>query len=307
MNKIEHMDYAMRNYIENDADKIGLFDKVLELSYRYNPDFEPENIFCAVNSAGEILGVGHLEPHDTWNLINKQDVSPDFTYKLLLSISLNPQFPSSDDIKESLLKKLIHRAGQIKMQYPEKKIRVIKWMSPKDFSEIDFLLSNNFVAYQNSLVLKFDLSHEIPYVPVPEGIKVVENLLSTEEELQQYHQAEIIAFSGVVWSMNLLRWFRNTPEWNNFCAFDGNQFIGDAMTWMITEERSAIENIFVLPGWRNKGVAKYIITEVLKYLKGKGKAIATLSVHGDNKPAISLYKGLGFEFFGALIEFGYDI
>lgn len=79
------------------------------------------------------------------------------------------------------------------------------------------------------------------------------------------------------------------------------------MTWMITKERSATEDIFVLPEWRSKGVAKYVITEVLKYLKSQGKSISTLSVLGDNKPAISLYNSLGYRMFGVMIEFGYDI
>lgn len=303
----ENHKYQIRNYSENDVDKIGMFDKILELSYRYNPDFVPENIFCAVNFDGEILGVGHLEPHDTWNLINKDDVSSDFIYKLVLCISLNPQFPYSENLKENILKMLIVRAKEIKEQYPDKRIRVFQWLSSDDFDKIDFFLSQGFVAYQNSLVLKYELAQDIPNVPMPEDIAVVNRILNTEEELKQYHEAEATAFSGVAWSMNLLRWYRGAPEWISFSAFDGNQLVGNTMTWKITEERSAIENIFIIPECRNKGVAKYMITEALNYLKNQGKAIATLSVHGDNKPAISLYKALGFRMFGVMIEFGYDI
>ncbi|WP_419715122.1 GNAT family N-acetyltransferase [Heyndrickxia oleronia] len=43
----------------------------------------------------------------------------------------------------------------------------------------------------------------------------------------------------------------------------------------IGKERSATENIFVLPEWRRKGIAKAVITEALKFLKNKGKSEAT--------------------------------
>jgi Acetyltransferases len=303
----ENPKYQIRNYIECDAGKIGEFDKILELSYRYYFDFVPENIFCAINSNEEILGVGHIEPHDTWNLINRDDVSSDFVYKMVLCISLNPQFSYSENLKDDLLKRLIDRAIEIREQYPHKKIRVFKWLSSEDYNEIDFYLSQGFVAFQNSIVMKYDLSQRIPDIRKPEGITVNMSKLESEEELKQYHEAESIAFSGIVWSMNLLRWYRGGPEWICFSVFNENHLIGSSMTWMITEERSAIENIFVMPEWRNKNIAKYMITEALKYLKNKGKSIATLSVHGDNKPAISLYNSLGFKMFGIMIEFGYDI
>lgn len=53
--------------------------------------------------------------------------------------------------------------------------------------------------------------------------------------------------------------------------------------------------------------ANAFITEVLKYLKEKGKAMATLSTDGDNKPAINLYKSLGYRMYSVSIEFRYDV
>ena len=89
MFNVKQKGYVIRNYLIEDADKIGNFDKVLELSYRYNGDFKSENIYCAVNEEGDILGVGHLEPHDTWALIIKEDMPSDYIYKLWLGISVN--------------------------------------------------------------------------------------------------------------------------------------------------------------------------------------------------------------------------
>lgn len=221
-----------------------------------------------------------------------QNIKSGTTLRVTLRIKLNPQFSYPCTLKENLLKVLIDRAKVIREEYPHKKIRCFNWLFSDDNEEMDFFLSQGFAAHRNCLVMKYDLTQNIPDVPKPEGIIVINRNLDTEEELKQYHEAESIAFSGIVWSMNLLRWYRGAPEWTNFSAFCENQLVGNTMTWMITEERSAIENIFILPEWRKRGVAKYMITEALKCLKSQGKSIATLSVHGDNKKAISLYMSM---------------
>ncbi len=307
MDAIQNSEFQIRNYQKHDAVKIGEFDELLELSYLYNPDFVPENIFCAVNFKDEILGVGHLEPHDSWNLIDKTDLAPEFACKLKAGISLNPCFSSMSNLKAALLACLLKRAEEIKIQYPDRKIRVITWLNSNENKQMDFFLSKGFLAYSNSLVLCYDLTQEIPDVPKPEGVETVIRALNTEEDLRQYHEAESIAFDGVIWSMNLLRWYTGAPEWVQFAAFCEGRFIANVMTWMISEERSATENIFVLPGWNGRGVAKYLITGALKYLKDRGKSIATLSVSGDNRKAISLYVSLGYRMFGVMIEVGYDV
>ncbi|WP_105614566.1 GNAT family N-acetyltransferase [Vallitalea okinawensis] len=305
LNKIPH--YQIRNYVSNDAEQIGTFDNLLELSYKYNPDFLPSNIFCAVDSDEEILGVGHIEPHETWHLIEKENVSSDFIYRLLLRISLNPKYANSESIKGNILKQLIIRAKEIRQQYPDKKIRLFTWIDSTELDEMDFYLAHGFATYSNSLVMKYDLTMDIPDVPQPDGITVKENNMVTEEELQRYYNAASIAFSGVVWSLNYIRWMKCGPEWKNFSAFYGDQLVGNTMTWMIEPDHSTSEDIFVLPEWRNRGIAKYVITEALKYLKKQGKALATLSVYGDNVTAISLYNSLGYRMHYMMIECGYDL
>ncbi len=305
--KIDQEDFMIRNFSIEDADKIGSFDKTLELSYRYNADFKSENIFCAVNEQGDVLGAGHLEPHDTWPLITKEGMPSDYIYKLWLGISLNSGLEPPDSVREGLLEALLARADELKKMHPGRKIRLIRHIESDDHAEIDYLLSKGFAAYNTVLVMKRDLTEEIPDVPAVDGINVINWKMASEEEKKQYHEADVKANKGVCWSLNLLRWFSFGPEWATFTAFSGDKAIGSTMTWMITDERSATENIFVVPEWRRKGVAKLVITEALKHLKNKGKKIATLGVYGDNKPALALYKSLGYEMYYVLIEIGYDL
>ena len=300
-------DYGIRNYSIEDADKIGEFDKILELSYRYNGDFKPENIFCAVSANGDIYGVGHLEPHDTWPLIEKENMPSGFIYKLRLNITVNAELEPPDSVRGGLMDALLMRGSELKRIHPDKKIRIIKYIASDDNTEIDYFLDKGFLSYRNNFVMKRDLTAEISEVPAVAGIKVANWKMAAKEEKMQYLDAEAKSNAGVCWSLNLLKWYSGGPEWDTFTAFSGNEVIGSSMTWRITEERSATENIFVIPEWRRKGVAKLVITEALKFLRDKGKKMATLCVFGDNRPAIALYNSLGYKMYYTNIEFGFDL
>ncbi|KKI90138.1 hypothetical protein WQ54_23890 [Bacillus sp. SA1-12] len=142
--------------------------------------------------------------------------------------------------------------------------------------------------------MKRDLTEDIPNVPLLNNLNIVNWKMETQAE-------------GLCWSLNRLKWTKGGTEWDTFTVFDGDIIVGSVMTWGLGEDRSATENIFVLPEWRRKGIAKTMITEALKYLKNKGKTEATLVVFSDNGKAISLYKSLRYKMLSINIEFGLDL
>lgn len=300
-------DYIIRNYCSEDADKIGSFDKIAELAYRYKGDFKAANIFCAVNAENQILGTGDLEPHISWTSIDEGSQKTDYIYRLRVNIRINPAYPADKNLSSRLMDALLIRASEIKKEYPGRKIRLINYISTDNNEEMDLFISKGFVAYRTSLVMKRDLKEEIKSYPCSSDFRIVNWKLETEEELKCYVDADLRCNDGAAWNIDTVRWMRYGPEWATFAAFSGDEFLGGVMTYLITDERSATENIFVLPEWRRKGVAKAFITEALKHLKENGKTMATLCVDGDNKPAINLYKSLGYRMHFVNLEFGYDV
>jgi ribosomal protein S18 acetylase RimI-like enzyme len=300
-------DYIIRNYCSDDANKIGSFDKIAELAYLYKGDLQNANIFCAVNPENEILGAADLEPHISWTPIDKDFQEPEYIYRLVVNIRINPAHTVDKNLRSCLMDALLTRAKEIKKDYPGKKIRVIRYISTDDNEEMDFYISKGFVAYRTSLLMKRDLTEEIKPCPCSPDFRIVNWKMETEEEVKCHVEADAKCNNGAAWSIDTVGWMRYAPEWTAFAAFSGNEFLGGVNTFLITEERSATENIFVLPEWRRRGVAKAFITEALKYLKENGKTMATLCADGDNKPAINLYKSLGYRMYSVNIEFGYDV
>lgn len=300
--------YIIRNYCNDDADKIGCFDKVAEWSYKYKGDFNPANIFCAVNPENEILGVADLEPHISWTPIEENSQNQDYIYRLCVNIRINPSFDAHKNLRSSLMDVILERAKEIKNNYPGKNLRVIKYISTDNNEEMDLFISKGFIAYRNSLVMKRDLTEEIKPYDCSSEFKIVNWKMETEDEVKRYVETDAKCNDGAAWNFDTVSWMRYSPEWATFAAFSKeNEFLGGVMTYLITEERSATENIFVLPEWRRKGIAKAFITEALKYLKKNGKTMATLCTDGDNKPAIDLYKSLGYRMYFVNIEFGYNV
>lgn len=302
------MDYQIRNFLEKDAEKIGSINFLSMLYYRFNKDFKPENTYCAVNSEGEIYAFGHVVPDQTWCRIEDSDNDPDFIHKINLELEINEHYAGAEACLEELLQHLLNKAQEMRDSYPNKKVVVSHNIDSDDYKEMDFYLSKGFVVSRNHIIMKRDLTEPIPDAPLPENIRIKNWKMKTEAEEQQYLKAEGEGDgNGVSWSLNHLRWTKSGSEWDTFTAFEGDQVVGSCMTWGLGENRGATENIFVLPDWRRKGVAKAVITEALKFLKDKGKTEATLGVFGENEKAIPLYRSLGYKVIDVKIEFGLSI
>ena len=69
--------------------------------------------------------------------------------------------------------------------------------------------------------------------------------------------------------------------------------IGYVIYWKIMEEVH-INNIAVHPDFRRKGIARYVLREILAKVEKEGARFITLEVRPSNKAALSLYRKLGF-------------
>lgn len=298
-------DFVIRNPKDEDAEQIENMDFVLKMLYLYHGDLDKRNMFCAVRGEDEIVAVAHLMEHDTFYATG-HDEDPNFNRYLIYEIVF-ADHAEDEHVKDALIEAMIGRSREIKAQHQDKRIIMAQYFDTDNLKDLSYCLARGFTICDTIIVYRFDLSREIPEYPLTEGVLVKPYALNNTEAQEKYHQAELVSFDGVAWSMNHLGWMQGTPEIVNFCAFHGDQLIGNTSTWRITEERSATENVFVLPEWQKKGVARNIICTALNYLKNQGKTIATLGTHGNNKKAIRLYTQIGYALHGFRFIVGYEI
>ena len=78
----------------------------------------------------------------------------------------------------------------------------------------------------------------------------------------------------------------------------GERLLGFVITWLVHDELHVL-NVAVAPEARRRGVARALLAEAEARGRSQGARIATLEVRRSNRPAIELYRSLGYREVGA--------
>lgn len=93
------------------------------------------------------------------------------------------------------------------------------------------------------------------------------------------------------------------PELHTISAFEGNELVGSVMCW----QTGAVERLFVIPRWRNKGLGRLLITKGFEYHLKNGRNEVETLVQEQNKEAMSLLESMGYTFPVKLVLMSMDI
>lgn len=293
------MDIRIRDYEEKDLDFVQKIDFLMWLQVQYNKDYIKENIFTAIDESENVVGIGSLSFHCTW-----YSMDMDIMHKLKYDIVVDEESKYGKIVKSLLMDKLIERCNEYKAEYSNKKICICGWCEADKIEEMQFLIAKGFAMSSVIPVLKYDLSKEIRHYEIPKNI-VIEQYPINENAIDKFIEATAAGNNGIADSKAEL-WFRTGgSSFKIFAAIDNGKVVSSVTLWNIDEERSATENIFTIPEYRRKNIAREVIATGLQALKDKGGKIATLSVKGENLNAIKLYLSMGYELMYNLIEMQY--
>jgi GNAT superfamily N-acetyltransferase len=299
------MNFIIRNYQSNDNAQIKANNFYFGLLYENHKDFRPENIFCAVHD-GKVLGVAHLEYDNPFFNIEKL-TNPELEYKLKLEMAICGETVNPEEVSKALLDAVIARAKEIKGDYPDKKILLIRYFFSNDVRGAELYLRNGFSFDKNILVMEKDLTNDLPTYPPSENLSIIRRTLNNNAEKMELLASEAEAHEGVTQGMNNLNWICYAPDFTVFSAYASNRLIGNMMIWKFTPDHYATENIFVVPEFRNKGVAHQMICSSFAYLKSIGVSQASLSCYATNIRAINLYLSHGYELTDVIYEISLKI
>jgi ribosomal-protein-alanine N-acetyltransferase len=77
----------------------------------------------------------------------------------------------------------------------------------------------------------------------------------------------------------------------------GGEPVGFVVSWHVADELHVL-NIATAPAMRRRGLARALMAEALVYAAAQRIRIVLLEVRRSNRPAIKLYRGLGFTALG---------
>lgn len=160
------------------------------------------------------------------------------------------------------------------------------------------------LAYSTNAAIWFcrQLDLTISEITVP-GIGIT---LASQSEFESWLQAHQVAFPWIYVDQEVLA-TRNDAKLSFVAQVDGRMvgylkiavkkaYVLDYDSHLTLPDNVAfIQDTFVLPEFRRRGVAKSIISNALKYLRAHGYCKVFCHIPKWNNPSITTYEGLGFQ------------
>lgn len=159
--------------------------------------------------------------------------------------------------------------------------------------------------------MRRDLSLPIPALPMPDGYVLRCWRMESEAEQRQYLEGRNICFPEAPTSLDEWQYFTSTPLWNqgiNMAAFAGERLAASVLVYWQPESTSGVTDyVFTLAEFRGHGLARVLLAEALNYLKMHGLQYAVLEVKAENRAALGVYAGMGYEVEGETMVYEVDV
>ena len=257
-----------------------------------------QNIFCAIDENGKLLGYAPLYP------VLMREPS-DLPHRLWTEIKAHPAQEAQMEIKDRLFEQILLRSRQVTHEYPGHPIHLTFQYFPSETASIAYVTSRGCQYRESMFTMRRDLSMEISSPPRMDEIVIRAWRMEGETEQQMYVRARNECFPEAPITLNDWQYFMQSPQWSvgtTFAAFAGEELVGNvAAFWDEAENQQSgrkigfTEYIFVRPEWRGKNIARRLICAGLEYLQQQGMAEAHLEVRAKNQGALRLYLDLGYE------------
>lgn len=300
------MNIIIKNHTANDLPQLAAFiarylaaipdaKLVAPEVYTYHPAAEEgRNVFSAWDETGTLVGFAPLfpapatdaeaasEPHHIWTVV-----------------VADPARADGDTIREALLARVLERGRVLAERFPApRRVRLACDYIVNQKADIDFLLGQGFARYESVYVMARDLTAPLLDAPLPPGVTVRRWKMETEAEQDQYLAAFNRCFPGNPKDRAGLQFFMQSPMWRvgtAISAFDGDgALVASVLSyWDPDDQIGVTDDVFVLPAWRGRGLARYLVNAGLAYQREHGLARAALEVRASNPPALRVYQATG--------------
>jgi ribosomal protein S18 acetylase RimI-like enzyme len=248
------------------------------------------NVFCAFEN-DQMVAKGQVD------VITRVVPGSPLDYKHKIYINLKTISEREDDYEllDLIYQKLFSRAMELKQSLlDEYKTLLCVGNYASEVSNNKFFLEIKGFSYMESeYSMNRDLNVEIEEFPLNKPFQGTQWRMESPAEEKQYLDIEAEIWPKAQLGLKRLREYKSYPHWTAMVVREAEAIVGSLMAWE-EETVGIIEDVFVRESWRKRGIAKHLLTEGLKYLKGLNLSYAQLSVLATNQTALSLYKAVGF-------------
>ena len=267
-------------------------------------DHDPANVCCAFSDDGDVIGYGALNTARA-----EPTSSPDIPNTIWIGIRVDPQVGRWREIQDALYKAILQRSLALRDEWAGRSTGIAISYPESRGEEIAYFAAKGFVEFEALLQMGRDLSRPMQEFALPTGVTARRWAMETEQDKLKYLKVENVMFPDAPRTLESLEFF--IESWKGgtpMAAFDeGENLVGSVMAYWYGSEFGLTEDVFVVPQWRKRGIARYLITEGMKVLQENGLKWAGLEVKESNHPAVELYQSLGYQVGNREIQAGLTI
>ncbi|MGE8204870.1 GNAT family N-acetyltransferase [Heyndrickxia sp. NPDC080065] len=256
-------------------------------------------------------------PENTWDyvlcvkqdhqLIAKAQIAPitvipdgsdsNFCHQIYLNMKVHPDWELNTELKDHLFHAIYEKSLEMKEKLSSQyKTKLCFGNYSNEVIENKYLQSKGFIYEKSIVQMKRDLIEPIEEVKKPtEKIDVKEWKIEKEEEEKKYLEADLEIWPHAPIGINRLRELKQSPLWTAITAFYKEEIVGSVIAWQDEPNVGITEEVSVREKWRNQGIARYLLSLALNYLKKHDIEEAYLEVEVQNHSALHLYHSVGFE------------
>lgn len=247
------------------------------------------NVYCAFED-GKMIAKGQV------NIINV--VPPGRSKENNHSIYVNLKTISERETDIALLDKvyqyLFRRALQLKETLPQEYGTLLcVGNDSEETANNQFFIQKGYLHLNSLYHMNRDLNSPILELKLQEEFQFSYWKMETTNEEKDYLDIEAEIWPDTPLGLNRLTEYKNNKLWTSMVIRQTDGIAGGLMAWQ-EEDYGVIEDVFVREPWRKRGIAKYLLTQALNYLKSHQLQKATLTVLTTNKSALTLYESVGF-------------
>lgn len=195
---------------------------------------------------------------------------------------------------DNVYRHLFIRANQLKETLPKEYGTILcVGNDSAETANNQFFIQKGYLHLNSLYRMNRDLNEPVPELKLQEGFQFSYWKMETPDEEREYLDVEAEIWPDTPLGIHRLSEYKNNKRWTSMVIRHADTIIGGLMAWQ-EEEHGVIEDVFVREPWRKRGIARYLLTQALQYLKSHQLPNANLMVLTTNQSALSLYESVGF-------------
>lgn len=256
------------------------------------------NVYCAFEN-GKIVAKGQVS---IVSVISTGCIEKN-KHSIYINLKTISERQHDDVLLDEVYKPLFKRAIELKATLPQKyKTILCVGNDSKETANNQFFIQKGYHPLNSLYHMTRNLTQPIPELTLSEEFEFSYWSMNTSSEEKEYLEIDTEIWPDAPLGLAALSEHKSNALWTSMIVKQSSTIVGGLMVWQ-EKDHGVIEDVFVREPWRQRGIAKFLLTKALTYLQDHQLPFVELTVLTTNQSALSLYESVGFNTDGEEVRY----